>query len=169
VDSGEDTRTSAVTPIELLCAVATAVVLLALGYSAYRTHAAREQVSAAVATATGIAPYVARDFLRTGEVSSQDELAVAGELALRTMPFLASISVVNGRIDVTFSAEAHDALAGEHLSLNPYETATMDIVWICGNSRPGPGLQPFGFASGGPQATALPTTIDSRYLPPDCR
>jgi hypothetical protein len=80
-----------------------------------------------------------------------------------------SVEIVDGRIDILFGSRADGAIAGRRISLTPYETADMEIVWICGNQAPGPGLAPLGFASGGRQAAQLPTTIEARYLRPECR
>ena len=75
----------------------------------------------------------------------------------------------DGRIDIIYGGQADSAIAGRRISLTPYETAAPDIVWLCGNEIPEPGLQPLGFAGGGCQARQIPTTIEARYLPPACR
>jgi hypothetical protein len=60
-------------------------------------------------------------------------------------------------------------LAGKILSLTPFETADQNVVWVCGNEFSGVGLNPLGFAAGGPQAEQVVTAIEDRYLPPACR
>jgi hypothetical protein len=169
VNTPKRARRSAVTAIEAAAAAATTALVAALGYSALQTYAARAQVAEAISAATGIAPYVARAYERTRNVPSDDELAPAGDLVATSLPFVASISVTGGRIDVIFAPDAHAGIAGKRISLTPYESASLDLVWRCGNSRPGPGLEPLGFASGGRQAIPLRSTIEARYLPSDCR
>jgi pilin len=80
-----------------------------------------------------------------------------------------SIEVADGRIAITFSPRADSAIAGQTLYLTPFETADLDVVWVCGNKAAGLGLKPLGFAAGGPELPRLPTAIDSRFLPPECR
>jgi hypothetical protein len=53
--------------------------------------------------------------------------------------------------------------------LTPFETAAGAVVWLCGNERPGAGLEPLGFAGAARQAARALTTIEPRYLPADCR
>ena len=80
-----------------------------------------------------------------------------------------SIDVANGRVGVRFAAGADAALAGRTLFLTPFETASREVVWVCGNRLPGPGLNTLGFAFGGRRPVQLVTAIEPRYLPSTCR
>ena len=80
-----------------------------------------------------------------------------------------SVAVNAGRIEIRFAAQANPTIAGQNLYLTPFETATREVVWICGNALPGAGLEPLGFAGGVRQAVQILTTIDARYLPASCR
>ena len=84
-------------------------------------------------------------------------------------PFVESVTIVDGRIDVLYGAQADPSIAGRRISLTPYETVGGHVVWLCGNETPGPGLQPLGFAGGSRQAAHIPTTIEARYLSGPCR
>jgi hypothetical protein len=100
------------------------------------------------------------------------ELSAAIPLAfesIATASSVDSLNIVDGRIDVVFGDTADPAIAGRRISLTPYETADLRIVWICGNDVPGPGLNSLGFARGGPQPVQWKSTIDVRYLPSNCR
>jgi hypothetical protein len=84
-------------------------------------------------------------------------------------PFVESVTIVAGRIDVLYGAQADPSIAGRRISLTPYETADGSVVWLCGNATPGPGLKPLGFAGGSRQAANVRTTIEARYLSGPCR
>jgi type IV pilus assembly protein PilA len=84
-------------------------------------------------------------------------------------PFVESVTIVTGRIDVLYGAQADPSIVGRRISLTPYETVEGNVAWLCGNEAPGPGLQPLGFAAGGRQAAQIPTTIEARYLSGPCR
>jgi len=88
---------------------------------------------------------------------------------LASSTVVASVTIVDGRIDVLYGSLADPALAGRQISLTPYETVDRHVVWTCGNRVPGPGLEPLGFAGGGRTAVQLPTTIEPRYLSRSCR
>lgn len=156
------------TVIELALVIAVTTVVGALGYSAWRTHSVREQVAEGVAGANALKESVARSFHDKGEVPTAIEAHVL-PAAGHTGRFVASMTVENGRIDLVYGGEADAAIAGRRLSLTPYETAVPEIVWLCGNEIPGPGLNPLGFSGGGPQTQQVPTTLEARFLPPTCR
>jgi type IV pilus assembly protein PilA len=86
-----------------------------------------------------------------------------------TARYIAEIHIVDGRVDLLFGSEADGALEGRTLSLTPFETADRQVVWVCGSKAPGVGLQPLGFAGGGPLAVQPQATIEPRYLPRNCR
>lgn len=163
-----DLRSQGFNVIELLAVIAVTAIVGAMGYSAFRTHTVRAQVDASVAAAAPLQNAVLQAFRLSGEVPTAvpDAAAQAG-LDGRV---LASLAVQNGRIDLTFDgAEAAPELKDRRLSLTPYETASLEVIWLCGNKVPGPGLSPLGFAGGGRQSAQLVTTIDARFLPAGCR
>jgi hypothetical protein len=160
-------RRSALTLGELGAVFAATSVVAMLGYSAYRTCAVREEVSGGIALANQLIPTVTEFFHRHGEVPAalESPLVLTGP----SSTFVKSVTIVDGRIDVLYGAQADPAIAGRHISLIPYETAVGHVVWLCGNETPEFGLEPLGFASGGRQAVPLPTTIEARFLSGTCR
>ncbi len=158
-------RSNGFTLLELAAAIALAILVAALAVSAYRTYTVRGQVAAGLMLATDAQVRVVATFRSDG----QPLTSIAGPDEKSDGRFLASVAVVNGRIDIRFGRGADGAIAGRVLSLTPYETADLEIVWLCGNKIPERGLQPLGFAGGTAQTVQIPTTIETRYLPQTCR
>lgn len=152
------------TTIELAAVIAVTVVLAIMGRSAYTTYSVRAEVAEGITAARKLQGSVADLFSDSGEI-----LAAAKVWGISTLAVVDSMLVEDGRIDIIYGANANPAIAGRRLSLTPYETATLEIVWICGNEIPGPGLDPLGFAGGGRQSVQIATTIERRYLPLECR
>lgn len=167
---GTTRRRSAFTALELVAVVATTAIVAAVGYAAYRTYIVRDQVHEGLAAAGEIMPYVDEFFRRRGEVPTQlAELQPHASAPSKASAVVEAVTVVDGRIDVRFGARADQSIAGRTISVTPYETADMQIIWVCGNEAPGLGLVPLGFAGGGRQASHVPTTVEDRYLSPECR
>ena len=160
-------RRSAFTLAELGAVLAATSVVAALAYSAYRTYAVRKEVNAGIALANELIPAVTEFFHRHGEVPATLEPPAAH--SEHASPFVESVTIDAGRIDVLYGAQADPSIAGRRISLTPYETAQGHVVWLCGNETPDLGLEPLGFAGGGRQAAQIPTTIEARYLSGPCR
>jgi type IV pilus assembly protein PilA len=159
------------TAIELVVLIAFTGIVGALAYSAHRTYITRSEVADGIREAEKLRESVAEVFRRYGEppggtTGATVTAPVAGKSG---STFVASITVEDGRIDVLYGNRASMAITGRRLSLTPYETASLEVVWMCGNEVPGPGIQPLGFAGGGRQAVQIATTIEARYLPATCR
>ena len=159
-----------VTLLEGILALAATVLVGAVGATALRTYLARAEIEESVAFAKYAQDQITRSFRRTGSPPADGASAGFSSDDLRdTGRYVAEIRIVDGRIDLVFGAEASGALEGRTLSLTPFETADGQVVWVCGSKAPGVGLQPLGFAGGGPLAVQPPTTIEPRYLPRTCR
>lgn len=150
--------------------VATSIVA-ALGASIWRTYWARAQVATALDESHAARSLVVAAFRQNGMPpvdSTATGIDATAEPLLRGT-YVDSVQIHNGRIDLRFGSAAASVLAGQILSLTPFETVDGDVAWVCGNEVPGVGLNPLGFAGGGPQAEQTPTSIEDRYLPPACR
>jgi len=165
-----DPRAAGFTAIELTAILAVTAIILALSVSAYRTYTVRAEIAIGVASTVGARDRVGRAFRATGQPPADSEAAgVNLEPVDSWGDYVAGVKVTDGRVDIRFGRSASEALAGQVLSLTPFETTDLEIVWICGNKVPGVGLLPLGFAGGTRQAVQVLTTIDARYLPPNCR
>lgn len=157
------------TVIELMIVIAITGIVGALVFSAYRTYSTRAEVVDGIEKAIPATTAVAAVFKTSGEPPEDPAAAGLETDKLPASDYVSSMDVSNGRIDITYGGRASPAIAGRTLSLTPYETAGLKVVWICGNEIPGPGLKPLGFVGGGRQAQQIPTTIEARYLPSTCR
>ena len=159
-----------VTMIELAVALVVTALVGALGFSAYRTHVVRTEIARSVAAADAAEREVERAFERDREPPPDGRSAGLPSVRPQvTSNYVESLEIVDGRIDLRFGVAANPAIAGRTLSLTPFETAAQEIVWVCGNRVPGPGLQPLGFANGSRRAVQVLTNIQPRYLPSNCR
>jgi Tfp pilus assembly major pilin PilA len=157
--------------IELVLVVAATSVVVALGVSMYRTYSVRTEVATIVEETRAVQDLVVAAFKTRGMPPFNAAAAGVDDTARRLLagPYVESIEISNGRIELRFGTSAHPAIVGKTLSLTPFETTDQDVVWICGNKSPGVGLKPLGFAGGGPQAMQLTASIEVRYLPSSCR
>jgi hypothetical protein len=154
--------------IELVVVIGATVLMGAVCASAFHTYTVRSNVAAALAMADGTQRSVADAFRELG-MPPPDRSAAGLPYEAPTGEYGETLDVVDGRIDIRFGDDAAMAIAGRTLSLTPFETVSLEIVWVCGNRIPGVGLEPLGFAGGSRRASQVVTTIDARYLPPSCR
>jgi len=155
---------------ELAIVVAVTALIAGLGASAYRTYVVRREVAASVALAADAQEHVTQAFHRYGEPPSDRESSgLSRGRSDGHGRYVDWIDVVDGRVDLHFGDEADAALAGRTLSLTPFETADLEVFWVCGNRVAGAGLKPLGFANGARQAVQVVTQIEPRYLPSTCR
>ena len=83
--------------------------------------------------------------------------------------YVSGVAIADGRVDIIFGNRANAVIAGLTLSLTPYESADLSVLWRCGNSVAPAGLSTMGTAGGGVAAVYQATTVDNRYLPSSCR
>lgn len=161
-------RATGVTIPELLAALGMLGIVCAIGASAHTTYTARAQITDAIGSVAMVRGFVEAAFAHNGEPPARLPQSVAMQ-ARAASPIVETVDVTDGRIDIVFGSAAPRPIVGRRLSLTPYETADLAIVWICGNDVPGPGLEPLGFAGGGRRAVQLAATVEARFLPPSCR
>ena len=158
------------TLIELMIVVGIIGILASIGIPAYQGYLVRAQVAEGVQLTASIKTQVAQAFLVGGEAPADRAGAnMAGNDTDTSSQYVTSVGIVDGVIVVTFGNEANANISGETLTLTPYETAGLNIVWRCGWAPQPVGLSPMGTSSGGRTAVFIPTTVADAYLPSACK
>jgi len=154
---------------ELAIVLAVTALIAGLGASAYKTYFVRAEISQSLALAEHAKRQVTQSFERDGDPPANREAAgLSRAKGDDHGPYVDSIEIVDGRIDLHFGNAADAAIAGHTLSLTPFESVSREVFWVCGNRVAGVGLKPLGFANGAHQSVQVVTPIEPRYLPPAC-
>ncbi len=157
------------TLIELMIVVAIIGILASLGISAYQTYSIRAQVAEAVSMAAAAKTPIIDAFNNTGEPpAGRVEAGMSAAATDTSGSYVASVDVVDGRVDIVFGNRAHAEISGETLSITPYSSASnLTIIWRCGQAPAPTGATEL--SGGGTTASHLTTAIPARYLPKVCR
>jgi hypothetical protein len=165
----EPARRSSVSLIERALAVTVTMMVIAIGWSAYRTYTMRLEIAGSVRAVEFVQALVLRAFHDTGTPpATESDLGPVGPLT----PPRSSISALyvhDGRIEIVFAPDVGEGIAGRSLYLTPFESVDHGITWQCGNRAAPIGLYPLGFADGTNRPEGRLTTVDERYLPEFCR
>jgi len=158
------------TLIELMIVVAIIGILAAIAIPAYRNYTIRAQVAEGINIVAFGKAAIADAFLNDGQ-------APLNRVATGMTPFptdtngkyVASVNVELGVLVVVFGHEANEDIHGLTVTLTPYETPELGVVWTCGAADPPPGVELLGTAGGVLVAEYIPPTVPLHYLPATCR
>lgn len=141
-------------------------IVAAIAIPAYQDYVIRAQVSEGLNLAAAAKAAVEDSFVRTGAAPA-DRLAAGMSAAPADTAglYVAGIDVERGTILVAYSGNAHEAIAGGVLALQPY-VAGDRVVWRCGHAVAPAGALPM---DGSAIPSAAVTNIDPRLLPSACR
>ena len=163
---------SGFTLIELMIVVAIIGILAAIAIPAYQNYVVRAQVAEGINMVAFGKASIADAFLNSGEAPATRESAGLSPTPADTNgKYVESVDIVDGTLVVEFGHEANTAIHGLTVTLTPYETAELGVVWACGAADGPSGLQPMGTAGGGNAADPADpvTTVPLHYLPTTCR
>ncbi|MDG4551702.1 MAG: pilin [Candidatus Contendobacter sp.] len=122
-----------------------------------QSAAIRAEVNTGLALATPVQTVVTEYFLDQGTVPA-NRAAVGLEDTI-SGPYVQSVEIVNGRIDILYGNGANAQIAGRVLSLTLYSDGAT-ITWRCGN-----GPEPSSTRVSAPNIT----DVDNLYLPAQCQ
>lgn len=158
------------TLIELMIVVAIIGILAAIALPAYQDYTIRSQVTEGLTLAASAKTAVAETFSNTGAAPADRTAAGMSAAATDTSGnYVTQVAVANGTITITYGNKANAQIAGQTLSLTPYETQDLSVVWVCGNGVVPAGVSLLGTSGGGATAAVGPTTVINKYLPAACR
>ena len=163
-------RSSGFTLIELMIVVAIIGILAAIAIPAYQNYTVRAQVTEGISMGAHAKTRVQESFLNRGQAPADRTTAGLSANATDTSgKYVQSVDVNNGVLIVTFGNEASAAIATLTVTMTPYETPGLGVVWRCGAAPAPGGSQLMGTSGGGTSAAYVAPTVPLQYLPSSCR
>jgi type IV pilus assembly protein PilA len=158
------------TLIELMIVVAIIGILAAIAIPAYQDYTIRAQVTEGLTLAAAAKTAISESFSDKGEAPATRVIAGMTALASDTSGnYVDQVAVVLGAITIRYGNEANAVIIGNFLSLTPYESGDLSVVWQCGFSPAPAGTALMGTLGASVIAAPGVTDLLPKYLPSACR
>jgi type IV pilus assembly protein PilA len=162
------------TLIELMIVVAIIGILAAIAIPAYQDYTIRSQVTEGLNLAGAVKAAVAETFANTGawpeDLAGAGIVDAAGNATIPEGKYVDGISIDDGTIIITYGNQANQIIANDTLSLRPFLSPNLDIVWVCGAAAvPGNAAAQVDGVPATAAGAIAADPVAPKYVPASCR